>query len=114
VVTTPRPTAIDHVAVPTARPVAMMAFYRDLGFEVPDERLWRGVPNPRLSIICGDQKITLHGPAEWQDPSFTLRAPVSRPGCGDFCVVWRGGPAALHEALRRAGGAALPRAGPGG
>ena len=87
-----------------------MAFYGALGFEVPDERLWRGVSNPRLSIVCGDQKINLHTPAEWQDAGFTLRAQVSRPGCGDLCFVWAGSVEALLEALRRTG--ATVEAGP--
>jgi catechol 2,3-dioxygenase-like lactoylglutathione lyase family enzyme len=93
----------DHVAIPSEHPEAMMAFYGALGFEIPDERLWRGVPNPLLSIVCGHQKINLHTPAEWQDPAFTLRAPASRPGCGDFCFVWEGGLESLLAALQHAG-----------
>lgn len=92
---TPGVQGFDHVAIPTSQPLAMMTFYRALGFEVPDEHLWRNVPNPRLSIICSDQKINLHAPDEWQDPAFTLRSPAARPGCGDFCFVWQGGLAAL-------------------
>jgi catechol 2,3-dioxygenase-like lactoylglutathione lyase family enzyme len=95
----------DHVAIPTAQPEAMMEFYGALGFEVPDEHHWREVPNPRLTIVCGDQKINLHPPAQWQDPGFTLRAPAARPGCGDFCFVWQGPLEALLAALRRAGAA---------
>jgi hypothetical protein len=80
-----------------------MAFYAALGFVVPEERLWRGAPDPRFWIACGDQKINLHAPAQWQDPRFTLRAPAARPGCGDLCFVWDGTLAALRAALERAG-----------
>ncbi len=69
---------------------------------MPEERLWRGVPDPQLTIICGDQKINLHAPSEWQDPAFTLRAGRSVPGCGDLCFVWAGGVETLLEALSRA------------
>jgi catechol 2,3-dioxygenase-like lactoylglutathione lyase family enzyme len=96
---------LDHVALPVADPEATMAFYAALGFGVPEERLWRGVPNPRLTIVCGDQKINLHAPSEWQDPAFTLRAGPSVPGCGDLCFVWDGGVDALLDALHRAGAA---------
>ena len=94
---------LDHLAIPSQRPEAMMEFYGKLGFEIPEERLWRGVENPSLAIACGDQKINLHAPEEWQDPRFTLRAPAARPGCGDFCFVWQGSVESLLEALRYAG-----------
>lgn len=103
-------TGLDHVALPVRDPVAMMAFYRALGFEVPDEAAWRRADHPRLSIACGDQKLNLHAPAAWQDPAFTLRAPAAVPGCADLCFVWEGGPDALLETLRRAG--ATVEAGP--
>jgi pimeloyl-ACP methyl ester carboxylesterase/catechol 2,3-dioxygenase-like lactoylglutathione lyase family enzyme len=96
---------LDHVALPVQRLEALMAFYGALGFDVPAEAEWRRPERPRLSIAFGDQKLNLHAPQEWQDPAFTLRAPVSRPGCGDLCFVWRGGVAALLEALRAAGAA---------
>ena len=59
--------------------------------------------NPRLTIQCGEQKINLHGPEEWQDPAFTLRGHVARPGCGDLCFVWDGTPETLKGMLDRAG-----------
>jgi catechol 2,3-dioxygenase-like lactoylglutathione lyase family enzyme len=90
-------TGLDHVALPIQRVAEVLAFYRALGFRVADA--------PRLALLCGDQKINLHAPEEWQDPAFTLRAPVSRPGCGDLCFVWEGGLASLQDALRRAGAA---------
>jgi catechol 2,3-dioxygenase-like lactoylglutathione lyase family enzyme len=33
-------TALDHVAIPTARPEEMLRFYKALGFSVPDSKLW--------------------------------------------------------------------------
>ncbi|HEV2121541.1 MAG TPA: VOC family protein [Chloroflexota bacterium] len=94
---------LDHVALPSQSPEAMMAFYGALGFEVPDELLWRGVPNPRLSIVCGNQKINLHTPEEWQDPQFTLRGRTAVPGCGDLCFFWQDSLDALLAAFERAG-----------
>ena len=72
---------LDHVALPVRDPVAMMAFYGALGFELPDEAAWRRAENPRLTVACGDQKLNLHAPEEWRDPAFTLRAPAARPRC---------------------------------
>ncbi len=94
---------LDHVALPSHNPIALMDFYAALGFSVPDESHWRNVENPRLSIHFGEQKINLHQPAEWQDPSFTLRGPTAHPGCGDLCFVWGGTLADLYAALERAG-----------
>jgi catechol 2,3-dioxygenase-like lactoylglutathione lyase family enzyme len=96
---------LDHVALPTANPVAMMEFYQALGFVVPDELLWRDVRHPCLAIQCGQQEINLHEPAEWQDPAFTLRGPTAQPGCGDFCFVWDGRFDELYAVLDRAGAA---------
>ncbi|HLF91493.1 MAG TPA: hypothetical protein VI451_21290, partial [Anaerolineales bacterium] len=58
---------------------------------------------PRLVIQCGDQKINLHEPAEWQDANFTLRGLAARPGCGDLCFVWEGALVALEAVLQQAG-----------
>ena len=93
---------LDHVALPVRDPVATMAFYGALGFELPDEAAWRRAEHPRLTVACGDQKLNLHAPQEWQDPAFTLRAPAVLPGCADLCFVWEGGLEALLETLRRA------------
>lgn len=79
---------LDHIALPTNQPTAMMEFYEALGFEVPEERFWRDVENPMLVIQCGTQKINLHEPAEWQDKQFTLRGHSALPGSGDMCFVW--------------------------
>jgi catechol 2,3-dioxygenase-like lactoylglutathione lyase family enzyme len=101
---------LDHVALPIRDPEATMGFYGALGFRLPAEHLWRRAEHPELWVACGDQKLNLHAPARWQDPAFTLRAPVARPGCGDLCFVWEGGLDALLETLRRAG--ATVEAGP--
>jgi catechol 2,3-dioxygenase-like lactoylglutathione lyase family enzyme len=102
--------ALDHVALPTHNPVALMEFYGALGFGLPEPQLWRNVPNPRLFIVCGDQKINLLEPDEWQDEQFTLRGLNAVPGCGDFCFVWDGTLEELQAAIQRAG--ATPIAGP--
>ena len=94
---------LDHIAIPTNQPTAMMAFYQALGFVVPEERLWRDIENPVLAIQCGNQKINLHEPAEWQDERFTLRGHSARPGCGDMCFVWDGGLDSLYAVLQKAG-----------
>lgn len=93
----------DHIALPTNQPTAMMEFYQALGFTVPDEKLWRDVANPRLTIHWRNQKINLHEPSEWQDKNFTLRGHSALPGCGDFlCFVWDGDLDSLLAALHKA------------
>ena len=94
---------LDHVAIPTANPEAMLSFYRTLGFEVPEPREWRASGIPFFSIQFGDNKINVHAPDLWQDSEFELRGPTARPGCGDFCFVWSGTLEELKEALRQAG-----------
>lgn len=94
--------SLDHIALPSQNPIAMMEFYGALGFTLPDEQLWRNVENPRLSIHWGDQKINLHEPAQWQDERFTLRGPSALPGCGDLCFVWDGSLDDLYAAFARA------------
>ncbi len=93
----------DHVAIPTERPEAMNAFYKALGFSVPDLEQWRASGVPFFSIHFGDQKINFHCPAMWTNPDFDLRGPTAAPGCGDFCFVWDGSADALRETLDRAG-----------
>ncbi len=94
---------LDHIALPTNQPTAMMMFYREIGFQVPEEHLWRDVENPMLVIQCGNQKINLHEPAEWQDKQFTLRGHSAMPGCGDMCFVWDGTVESLLSTLQKAG-----------
>jgi len=80
----------DHVAIPTAQPEALMAFYGALGFGVPTPEAWRATGKPFFSIQFGENKINVHAPAAWQNPDFRLRGPTASPGCGDFCFVWAG------------------------
>jgi len=94
---------LDHIALPTNQPIAMMEFYQSLGFTVPDEKLWRDVDKPTLTIHCGNQKINLHEPARWQDKDFTLRGHPALPGCGDMCFVWDGTLDPLLESLEKDG-----------
>ena len=94
---------VDHVAIPTEKPEAMLGFYRALGFEAPDYEEWLAQGVPFFSIVCGDQKINVHAPELWRSDSFTLRGPSAEPGCGDLCFVWSGGMASLRETLGRAG-----------
>ena len=94
--------AFDHVAIPTARPLEMLAFYAALGFSVPDPEAWRESGVPFFSIQFGDNKINVHAPELWRSESFTLRGPAAQPGCGDFCFVWEADERSLHAALERA------------
>jgi catechol 2,3-dioxygenase-like lactoylglutathione lyase family enzyme len=97
--------AFDHVAIPTGQPEAMLRFYRALGFSAPSPEEWRAGGAPYFSIQFGDNKINVHAPALWQNPSFTLRGQPSVPGCGDFCFVWAGTLIELRETLLGAGAA---------
>lgn len=86
----------DHVSLPMQDTDAMVAFYRSLGFEVAE--------HPHVvSVYVGDQMINLHRPTTWQREGFTLRAPASKPPCGDLCFVWDGSSESLHELLDKAG-----------
>lgn len=93
----------DHAAIPTDRPEDMLRFYRSLGFEAPSPEEWRALGQPYCSIQFGENKINVHAPDLWRDPSFTLRGRTARPGCGDFCFVWSGTLEELRERLQAAG-----------
>lgn len=95
--------AIDHVAIPTAQPQAMMEFYRALGFQVPTMAEWKAEGVPFFSIVFGDNKINVHAPEFWQEGGFDLRGPTALPGCGDFCFVWSGTLKEIQQLLRQAG-----------
>lgn len=95
----------DHVAIPTARPEAMLRFYRALGFGVPSPEEWTARGERFFTIQFGNNKINVHAPALWQDPAFTLRCPAAQPGCGDFCFVWAGTLDELRAMLQAAGAA---------
>lgn len=86
----------DHVAVPMQNTEAMLAFYRALGLQMNETA-------GAVSVYVGDQMINFHRPSRWQDPTFTLRAPASKPPCGDFCFVWEGTSDALKATLDQAG-----------
>jgi catechol 2,3-dioxygenase-like lactoylglutathione lyase family enzyme len=94
--------SFDHVAIPTAKPEEMIAFYGALGFSVPDLEKWRAAGIPFFSIHFGSQKINVHAPGVWQRSDFTLRGPTAQPGCGDLCFVWEGGADALRATLAAA------------
>ena len=94
--------SFDHVALPTAKPEEMIAFYGALGFVVPDLAKWRAAGIPFFAIHFGNQKINVHAPGVWQRPDFTLRGPTAQPGCGDLCFVWEGGADALRATLAAA------------
>ncbi len=93
----------DHVAIPTAQPEALMAFYGSLGFEVPTLQAWRATGKPFFSIQFGENKINIHAPAAWENPAFNLRGPTAVPGCGDFCFVWDGSVQEVLDLLAQAG-----------
>src|SRR5262245_47214275 len=93
----------DHVAIPTARPLEMLRFYRALGFDAPTPEAWSTTKQLFFSIQFGDNKINVHAPAIWQNTAFTLRGPTAEPGCGDFCFVWTGTMEGLMETLQGAG-----------
>ena len=95
--------AFDHVAIPTARPEAMLDFYRALGFSAPSPNEWRASQAKYFSVQFGENKINMHAPALWQDDAFTLRGATARPGCGDFCFVWGGTLSELLATLQAAG-----------
>lgn len=94
--------SFDHVALPTASPEELIAFYGRLGFLVPDFEEWQQSGTPFFSIFFGKNKINFHAPPMWQNPDFTLRGPTSVPGCGDLCFVWDGASAELSDLLKAA------------
>ena len=91
------------IAIPTARPLELIAFYGALGFEVPDRSQIEAPAFPAFEIRFGAQKINVHLPALWQDEKFTLRGPTAKPGCADLCFVWKGSAEELQRTLERAG-----------
>jgi catechol 2,3-dioxygenase-like lactoylglutathione lyase family enzyme len=94
---------LDHVSFPTAHPEELIAFYKRLGFAILHEEEWRAGKAPVISVQLGSSKLNIHSPEFAADPTFTLRGPTATPGCGDFCVVWEGGPDAAVALLREAG-----------
>lgn len=87
--------SIDHVAIPIEQIDAMKRFYEKFGF------YWDATSAPLLyAVTLGTQKINLHAKPLWENPNFTLRAPMARVGCGDFCFVWEGTKHELVETIR--------------
>ncbi len=86
----------DHVSLPMQQTDAMVAFYRELRFEVVERRAV-------VSVYAGDQMINFHRPELWPRDSFTLRAPAAVPPCGDLCFVWEGDEPSLRSRLAAAG-----------
>jgi len=86
----------DHVALPMLNTDAMIAFYRKLGFDIRESAA-------AVSVYAGRNMINFHRPTRWQDATFTLRAPVAKPPCGDLCFVWDGTAAQLKAWLDAAG-----------
>lgn len=93
----------DHVAIPTARPLELIAFYGALGFRVPAPAEIESLAFPVFEIRFGTQKLNVHLPALWQNEKFTLRGPTAMPGCADLCFVWEGSADELQRTLERAG-----------
>ena len=98
---------LDHVAMPTRQPEALIGFYGQLGFRVPTIEEWSRSKLPFFSMSFGDQKINVHAPALWERDDFTLRGPTAQPGCADLCFVWDSSVDALHARLRDAGAAII-------
>jgi catechol 2,3-dioxygenase-like lactoylglutathione lyase family enzyme len=92
-------TGFDHIALPTAHPEELLAFYTALGFGTTDVEEWRAGRYPIFSISCGDNKINIHPPGFLAN----LRGPTAVPGCGDLCFVWEGGMDALLATLEEHG-----------
>jgi catechol 2,3-dioxygenase-like lactoylglutathione lyase family enzyme len=92
-------TGFDHVALPTAHPEELIAFYSALGFTFTDVDEWRAGTYPIFSIAFGNNKINVHPPGFVAN----LRGPTAVPGCGDLCFVWDGGLAVLLDTLNRHG-----------
>ncbi|MBV1905919.1 MAG: VOC family protein [Pseudomonadales bacterium] len=95
-------TGFDHIAMPTAKPEELIAFYGALGFEVPSLSAFQEKSLPVFEIRFGTQKINVHLPALWQSKKFTLRGPTAVPGCSDLCFVWEGTEENLRKRLKAA------------
>lgn len=95
--------SFDHIAMPTAKPKALIEFYGALGFDVPALDSLDGSRIPAFEIRFGRQKINVHLPALWQRDDFVLRGPSASPGCADLCFVWDDSELELRKRLATAG-----------
>ena len=89
---------IDHVSLPMRDTLAMVAFYRSLGFDVAELAAV-------VSVHAGGQMVNFHRPETWGREGFTLRAPAATPPCGDLCFVWEGSQESLGALLDDIGAA---------
>jgi catechol 2,3-dioxygenase-like lactoylglutathione lyase family enzyme len=94
---------IDHASFPTMQPEEMIAFYKRLGFEIVGEEEWRSGKRPVFWVQAGHSKLSIHGPALYSDPIFTLRGPTAKPGCADVCFEWAGSIESAVALIRNAG-----------
>jgi catechol 2,3-dioxygenase-like lactoylglutathione lyase family enzyme len=94
---------IDHASFPTLQPEEMIAFYKRLGFEIVGEEEWRSGKRPVFWVQAGHSKLSIHGPALYSDPNFTLRGPTAKPGCADVCFEWAGSIESAVALIRNAG-----------
>ena len=81
---------VDHIALPTSQPEAMISFYTELGFRPVGVDAWRRGDRPIFALALGDFKINFRPEPLWRDASATLCGPTARPGCGDICLLWTG------------------------
>jgi catechol 2,3-dioxygenase-like lactoylglutathione lyase family enzyme len=96
-------TGFDHVALPARDPLALLDFYKKLGFGTLHEEEFRAGKYPLFAIQIGaNAKLNFHGPALWQDASFAARGPTAQPGCGDLCFLFEG---TIDEAVALIGNA---------
>ncbi len=92
---------MDHIAMPTAKAEALIAFYTRLGFRINDAAAWRAGTAHIFSIRIGDAKINVHP----EGYTARLHGPSSTPGGADICLVWDGSVEACRKMLTAAGGA---------
>ena len=98
----------DHVALPARDPLALLDFYKRLGFGTIHEEEFRAGTYPLFAIQIGEHaKLNFHGPALWQDPGFAARGPTAQPGCGDLCFLFDGTIDEAVELIRKAGAEVL-------
>ena len=97
-------TGYDHVALPARDPLALLDFYKRLGFGTIHEDEFRAGRYPLFAIAIGEHaKLNFHGPALWQGADFSLRGPTAQPGCGDLCFAFEGTIDEAVALIRKAG-----------
>ncbi len=81
---------VDHIALPTSQPEAMISFYTELGFRPVGVEEWRRGDWSIFAMALGDFKINFRPEALWRNTAATLCGPTALPGCGDICFLWTG------------------------